>query len=67
MKIKLTTFLAAQCGISLKLLPENDIERELLMGFARHCEVGFQDGELRLNWDFKEKEKASCHNSATKP
>jgi hypothetical protein len=36
MKIKLITFMHTENGIELKLLPENEIERDLLIGFGKH-------------------------------
>jgi len=45
--------MAAENGISLHLLPENDIERKLLIGFGEHGRLYFQDRSLRIDWTFK--------------
>ena len=54
MKVELVTFVAKENGISIQLLPENDIERQLLIGFGKHGTLYFQDRSLRIDWDFKE-------------
>lgn len=53
MKIKLITFMHSENGQQLKLLPENEIERELLIGFGKHGKLYFQDDGLRIEWPFK--------------
>jgi len=57
MKVSLTTYLAAQNGITLKVLPDTEIELELLKGFGLHGQVAFEDGELRISFRFEDKEK----------
>ncbi len=36
MKVKLATFVHCDNGLSLFLVPESDIERQLLQGFFKH-------------------------------
>ena len=54
MKIELQTYMHKQNGVTLYLLPDNEIERELLKGFAKHGELVMQDGKLQIRWDFRE-------------
>ena len=58
MKIELVTYMASENGITIRLLPDNDVEYELLKGFGRHAEkCVFEDGELRIAWRFKQAER----------
>lgn len=57
MKTDLHIFLAAENGVTLVCLPETPIETELLKGFGRHGVVKYDDGQLRIVWDFKKAEK----------
>ena len=57
MKVDLTTYLAAENGITLKCLPESNIELSLLKGFGKHGRITCEDGELRIYWDFKKEQQ----------
>lgn len=57
MKVQLTSYLASDLGLTIYLLPETDIELELLKGFGRHGAKPYcQDGQLRIEWKFEGKQ-----------
>jgi hypothetical protein len=53
MKIELVTFLARENGLTLRLVPDNEIERELLKGFVAHGKLEFADGHMRIEWSLR--------------
>lgn len=55
MKVDLHTFLSAQNGITLVCIPETQVEMALIKGFGLHGTVKCEDGQLRIQWDFKER------------
>jgi len=59
MKVSLTTYLAPGNGATLKLLPETEVELELLKGFGKHGSVEFEDNELRIYYIFADTEKGT--------